>query len=315
MGNKLFCVLAVIVMSVLLARQTPAATKLETTYRVQRAWFDAENVYVVYKKDLAKQHYSILDVHGTIVDEGSTIWMVSFPRSKLADGSMLQLKDDEPAKSVVYRDGDFTIATSGTRSVLSGRQIDGTKPICEKREDTGWPIRWHATIFYCGSLYSLSGHHEWEVPESLLQTIGAESRSSSRTAIEGLGQRKPVFCMESGNRFVVASSLGILATLRLGIWMVGQSAITWNTIPVGPQGATALVANGVVAYSPNRIVLKVKNDQATYWAQCLESQCNAIGMLNTDDSYLLLDDNAREAIALSIPNLTRPELRVQLAKL
>jgi hypothetical protein len=300
---------------VMAAPLASAGTGKSTGYQIDRAWFDAERVYVVYAKDIAKEHYSIRDVHGTIVKEEKTTWIASFPRAQLADGIVLELKAEKPTPSIVYKEKDFSIATLGARSILSGREIDGAAPICEKQEDTGWPIRWRDTIFYCGSLYSLSGHQEWTVPAAVLQAIGDKSRSSSRSALEDLAQRKPVFCMGSGNQFFVASSLGTSATLQLGSWSVGQSEISWRTVPVGPQGAKASVANGVLAYSPNRIVLKVENDHESHWAQCDDSKCDAIGKLNAGLSYLLLDDKAREAIALSIPNLTRPGLLIQLEKL
>jgi hypothetical protein len=314
MENKVLCVLAFIVASALLAAQATAATKATVTYRIQRAWFDTEHVYVVFSKDMAKERYSIGDVNGTIVDDKKTIWIGSFPRSVVTDGIVLDLKADEPGNSIVFRDSDFTITKWGPQTNLSGRQIIKASPICGTPQDTGWPIRWRDAIFYCGSLYSLSGHQEWVLPATVLQAIGADGRSLSRPAVEHLGQHVPVFCMEADGQLIFTSSMGMSATLRLGSWTADQNGINWRTVPVGPQGVKALVANGVVAYSPNRIVLKAKSDQAPYWAQCHESKCDAIENISADDSYLLLDELARVAIALSIPNLTRPALHVQLAK-
>lgn len=291
-----------------------AATKYSTTYEVERAWFDAAHLYVLYREETAEVRYSLADVHGSILSHKSALWIASYLRSELNDGGVLKLNKGESAESVVYRDADFAITISGSQITLSGRQIDGSVPICPNQEATGWPMTWRESIFYCATLYSSSGNVAWTVPEPVLQSMKAGLQSTALSVLTTLGgAAKEAFCLEDKVKLVAAAASG--SSLKTGTWSVGANDISWTSAAVGPPGSTASVANGVVAYSPNLIVLKVKRDAELYWAQCRKGKCARIGNIGANNSYLLLDDQVGQAIAISIPDLTKPRLFVQLGTL
>lgn len=308
---------ALMMASALLSPLAFAATKQTTTYEIERAWFDGAHLYVLYKEKIARVRYSLADVHGSILSGKSNLRISSYSRSELNDGSVITLKSGESAEGVVYKDADFVITTvSGSQVALSGKQIEGFVPICQNQEATGWPMESQGSIFFCATLYSPLGNVSWTLPESVLQTIKSGLQPTTPSVIRTLtGDAKTAYCFEDKGRLSAVAVSVNSASLKIATWLIGTNDISWNSVAVGPPGSTAFVMNGVMAYSPNRIVLKVQSDGEVYWAQCSKGECIRISDLIASGSYLLLDDEAAQAIAISIPDLTKPRMNVQIRTL
>jgi len=305
---------ALMMASALLSPVAEAATKTTTTYEIERAWFDTAHLYVLYKEEIARVRYSLSDVHGSILSEKSNLRISSYSRPELSDGSMIPLKSGDSAESVVYKDADFVITNvSRSQIVMSGKKIEGSVPICQNQAATGWPMESQDGIFFCGALYSPLGNVSWSLPESVLQAIKTGLKSTAPSLISTLaGEAKAAYCFEGKGRLSAVAVSVNSASLKIATWVIGTNDVSWNSVAVGPPGSTALAVNGVMAYSPNRIVLKVQSGGDVYWAECRKEECTRISDLVANGSYLLLDDEAAQAVAISIPDLTKPRMNVQI---
>jgi hypothetical protein len=146
------------------------------------------------------------------------------------------------------------------------------------------------------------------VPDNVL-SMAAEWQSAERRKSGPLGQQaKLVFCIGRAGELLVTLSLVVSSPLKLGVWPIDGKDLEWTAISPGQPGQAFFVANGVYAYSPNSFVL---SDGAHRWISCQQSECKLIDQLSASSSYLLVDDQAGEAITLSLPNFTQPRLLVQ----
>jgi hypothetical protein len=285
-----------------------AATKQSVSHQIESAWFDSARVYLLYKKQEIEERYSLADVHGTISKDETSQWLISYSRSELRDGAVMQLKEGMPAESVIYEDADFSIGTVGRQATLSGRRMAEAVPVCERPETVSRPIRWNESLFYCGKFYSLSGNVVRAVPDAVLQSMTAVLKLAQEKKPGPLGsQGKLVFFIDHEGALLVARSLAVVSPLKVGAWPVDGKDVEWRTIAPGQPGQELFVANGVAAYSPNSIVLR---DRADRWIRCQQSECKPVDKLSASGAFLLVDDQAGEAFALSLPNLTQPRLLV-----
>lgn len=317
MRTKAQFVLVLMIASALLSPLAFSATKRTTRYEVERAWFDSAHLYILYKEDTTKVSYSLADVHGTVLSDKKKVRIASYSRSELKDGSVVMLDNGKSAEAVVYEDSDFAITTiMGEEVSLSGEKIKGSIPICGKRKATGWPIAQRGGIFYCATLYSSSGHVTWTVPDTVLDSMKAELQLTANPLMRALaGEPRPVYYFEGEEKLATVAVSVDSANLKIATWSAGTNDISWTSVAVGPPGSTASVANGVVAYSPNNVVLKVHRDRELYWARCRNGECNRISGVSASSSYLLLDDVAAQAIAILIPDLTKPQMHLQITAL
>ena len=289
-----------------------AATKQSVSYQVESAWFDATRVYVRYRKKEIEQRYSLADVHGTISKEAGKQWLASYPRSELHDGVVVELKEGKPAESLVYEDADLSIRIVGGKAMLSGGRVTAAVPVCERPEAASRPIRWGESLFYCGKFYGVSGNVVRAVPDAVLHSMTAGLRSAEQKPGPLGTQGKLVFFMGHQGVLFVTRSLAVVGPLKVGEWPIDGKDVEWRTIAPGQSGQEVFVANGVAAYSPNSFALR---DRADRWIRCQQSECKPVDKLGATGAFLLVDEQAGEAIALSLPNLTRPQLLVHSVKL
>jgi hypothetical protein len=251
-------------------------------------------------------------VHGTVSKEAGNQWLASYSRSELHDGAVVELREGKPVESVVYEDADFSIRTVGGEATLSGRRVTATVPVCERPEAASRPIRWDGSLFYCGKFYDSSGNVVRAVPDAVLQSMTAVLKPEQQKTPGPLGsQGNLVFVIDHEGALLAARSLAVMSPLSVGVWPIDGQGVEWRTIAAGQPGEELFVANGVAAYSPNSVVLR---DRAGRWSRCQQSECKPIDELSESGAFLLVDEQAGEAIALSLPNLTRPQMLVHSAK-
>jgi hypothetical protein len=297
---------AMLIAGQVFSAMTLGATKHSVTYQIERAWFDPARVYVLYKMSRAEEHYSLRDVHGTILKEESAERLVSYSRSELPDGAAIELGEGKSAESLVYEDADFSVKVVGREATLSGRRMARDVLVCQNRDVASGPIRWRDTLYYCGVFYSSSGNVVKAVPDKVVQSMTA-GWSSEEKKSRDFEQFKLVFCLDREGALLVTRLLAVVSPLKLGVWRIDAKDVEWTTLSPAGVGAALFVANGVKAYSPNSIVLRDGMDR---WIACQPSGCRLIDEPRASGSYLLVDDQAGEAIALSLPNLTQPRLLV-----
>ena len=286
---------------------TWGATKHLVTYQIERAWFDSARVYVLYRMNRIEEHYSLRDVHGTILKEDSAERLASYSRSELPEGAAIELGEGKSADSLVYEDADFSVKVVGREATLSGRRMTGDVLVCQNGDIASGPIRWRDTLYYCGMFYSSSGNVVNAVPDKVVQSMTAGWSSDEQKKSRFFEPFKLVFCLDRDGALLVTRSLAVVSPLKLGVWRIDAKDVEWTTISPAGAGDALFVANGVKAYSPNSIVLR---DGVSRWITCQPSGCRLIDGLSASISYLLVDDQAGEAIALSLPNLTQPRLSV-----
>ena len=299
---------AVLIAAQVFSAPTSGATKHSVTYQIERAWFDSARVYVLYKMNRIEEHYSLRDVHGTILKEESAKRLVSYSRSALPDGAAIELGEGKSADTLVYEDADFSVKVVGREATLSGRRMTRDVPVCQNRDVESGPIRWRDTLYYCGMFYSSSGSVVNAVPDKVMQSMTAGwSPDEQKKAVDFFEQFKLVFCLDRDGALLVTQSLAVVSPLKLGVWRIDATDMEWTTLSPAGAGVALFVANDIKAYSPNSVVLR---DRMYRWIACQPSGCRPMDGPSASTSYLLVDDEAGAAIALSLPNLTQPRLLV-----
>lgn len=147
------------------------------SYVIQRAWFDSDFLYILYKKSQQTIHYSSRDIDGTIAKKQSNYFIKQLPRASLKESESTILEDGESAPSIIYRDKDFILTTNenGDETKLVGRNSSKTLLTCT---GSNWSaneaIRVQNQLFYCGVLFDKSGNRVWEVPKTTTQKNESE---------------------------------------------------------------------------------------------------------------------------------------------
>lgn len=312
MPNKRSLLGALLVAGQFFSASVLAATRQSVTYQIDRAWFDADHVYILFEKRIAKEHYSLKDVHGTISKEQRSVRLVSYPREKLRDGALVELGEGVSAESVVYKDMDFSVNIVAKDAMLSGRGMPADVNVCQNAGEASFPIRSRDTLFFCGKMYGLSGNVVFTVPDAILRSITNALKPVKQGGFELLGGReKLVFVVDDKRTLLITTSRTSVSPLKVGVWPIGGKEIKWGMIDAGQPGQRLFVANDVTAYSPNSIVLK---DSTGQWTICRKFKCDPVGKLRASGTFLLIDDLAGEAMSLSLPNLTQPRVLVHLEK-
>lgn len=251
-------------------------------------------------------------MHGTISKEERTARLASYSRAELRDGVVIELREGKPADSLVYEDADFSVNVVGQEATSSGRRMTTNVLICQKPDEAGAPIRWRQTLFYCGKFYDPSGNVVSAVPDDVLQSMDVGWQSAEQRTGPFGERAKLVFVVGRDGALLVTRSLSVMSPLKLGVWPIDGKEVAWTTVSAGNPGQQLLVANGLDAYSPNRVVLE---DSPHHWIGCQQSECKPLDRLSASGSYLLIDDQAGETITLSLPNLAQPRLLVHSTKL
>lgn len=294
------------------------ATKRDTAYPVQKAWFDRDYIYVKYKKTINTIRYSLKNIEGEVVEEDTTWYLTRLNRRSIGDSKKVRLVQNKRADAIIYEDSDVSIRKDKLGTFLTGKQLSRVLPECEKSlwasEDV---IRQGENLFYCGTMTSTLGKQTWQASDDLIKHID--------DAILHLLHEDPLFAhikrklvtafadgkliVTFGHKLIDSPSIDIVT-----IDLTAPNAFKKTRIPLPFKNKGYELQNGVTAFSPyNGFVLKesVSNDNNVFF--CNQSGCQQIA-LPSAFSYLLVDDKTRTLYLISQEKMVSPIIDIRVIK-
>lgn len=141
-----------------------AETKIDITYGIKKAWVDEQDLYVLYEKTSSKVFYSKLNIHGSILNEETHLYLKKIGKKELeasqidlnTSGKLIATEKDNLTLGY-YIDSNLVIQEKNGVTTLSSGQQKAEFPCDHIRwGKTLVPIKFGSDIFYCGILFSTS---------------------------------------------------------------------------------------------------------------------------------------------------------------
>lgn len=277
-----------------------AFTKTSLSYIVDRVWFDADSIYIIYEKEKVTSHYSLSDIHGTVLREESELFLSRLPREAGEGVKVFSLENREDATSIIYRDKEFDISFVGEKVKLVGSKKSVTLPKCSMpvwtkqggaRQDV---IRVRNRLLYCGLLFDPSGDLVLEIPKSVTSVIEREHQDHPSL----FNPLQIIPAISNGNLLTVrVDPDGANAEMKIGVWPLStDKKMKWlnHILPPSPGGYEI---DTYRSYSPASFVLRPVASEDKSILLCNETRCERIN-LHDKYSIVIVDEEEGQLIEI-----------------
>jgi hypothetical protein len=277
-----------------------ALTKSSLSYTVDRVWFDSDYIYIVYEKKHVTSHYSMSDIHGTVLKEKSEIFLSRLLREVGEGSKVYNLENAEEATSIIYRDKEFDISSVGDGVRFAGRNNSMTLQRCKEpiwtkqgafRQDV---IRVRDRLLFCGVLFEQSGEPLLKIPKSIARMIESDYQENHFP----LDQLVALSAISNDNLIIVRPDPSShIVELKIGVWpLFSDKEMKW-VIRGLPTSQGGYEVDTYRAYSPESFVLRPAADEDKSILLCNEARCERIN-LHDKYSIVIVDEEKRNLIEI-----------------
>jgi hypothetical protein len=298
-----FALIAFTLFAMLSSNIAEANTASSLYYTISRVWFDPSYIYIVYEKKRVTSHYSLSDIHGTVVKEKSELFLSKLSRESGEGSKVFSLNNGEEATSIIYRDEDFNIISVAEGVRLSGNKKSLTFPMCKEpiwanqggtRQDI---IRVRNRLLFCGVLFDQSGDLVLEIPKSIAHVIENDYQENHFL----LDPLVAISAISNDNLLIVRPNPGSHITeLKIGAWSLNMenmdAEMKWvkHVLPPSPGGYEF---DTYRAYSPANFVLRPVAFGDKSVLLCTEARCERVNV-HDKSSFLVVDEEQRQLIEI-----------------
>lgn len=294
------------VLMLLSSNMAEAFTKNSLSYTINRVWFDSNHIYIVYEKKRVTTRYSTMDIHGTVLEEKSAVFISRLPRETSEGLRVFDLESLEDATSIIYRDKEFDIASVGDGVRLSADKKSVTLPNCKEsiwfpqyggRQDV---IRVRNRLLFCGMLFNASGDFVLEIPKSVTNAIERDYQDHPSPFYP----LKIISAISNNNFLIMRADLGgPVKELKIGIWSLNaDKEMRWEKL-VLPPSSKGYEVDTYRAYSPASFVLRPVAAGDKSILICNEARCERLS-LHDRYSVVIIDEGQRKLIEITSGTMT-----------
>ncbi|HEY3489023.1 MAG TPA: hypothetical protein VGK27_02740 [Candidatus Deferrimicrobiaceae bacterium] len=295
-----------------------AANKTYSSYTIEKAWFDAGYIYILYKKSDKTVKYSLSDIEGTITKENSKLFMCRYSKPSGWKKHSVQFDNIYSDGSLIYKDSDFTISKELAGIAISGRSFSKSITSCDQFIWTyDWPIRLKGQIFSCGVLYDAYGNKVWEVPKYVMNKIEDKRRYmlGRKKLFPGIALRLVAVISNYNLLLTWVDPTSMISEIEFGIVPIGKTdKMNWviKTLPIAKKGYQ--IMNGSKIYSPTAGFVLEKDNGEDSGILILSEKKEYKIALPGGYSYLLIDGEGNTIYRIVHKDLTSPIIELDAIK-